>query len=60
MANSYPAKIGTKLGDCAGPNYRPDGRVHPGHLTGLQNPMWRRSLSIVGQHDVGSQNVRAK
>src|SRR6266478_6331283 len=41
MTNSYPAKIGTKLGDCAGPNYRPDGRVHPGHLTGLQNPMWR-------------------
>lgn len=41
MANSYPAKIGTKLGDCAGPNYRPDGRVHPGHLTGLQKPTWR-------------------
>jgi hypothetical protein len=41
MGNSYPAKIGTKLGDCAGPNYRPDGRVHPGHLTGLQKPTWR-------------------
>jgi hypothetical protein len=37
MGNSYPFKIGTKLGDAAGPDYRPDGRARPGHLTGLQN-----------------------
>jgi hypothetical protein len=36
MANSYPLKIGTKLGDAAAPDYRPDGRVGPGHLTGRQ------------------------
>ena len=32
-------KIGTKLGDSAGPDYRPNGRVRPGHLTELQNRM---------------------
>jgi hypothetical protein len=26
MANSYPLKIGTKLGDAAASNYQPDGR----------------------------------
>jgi hypothetical protein len=36
MGNSYPLKIGTKLGDAGGPDYRPDGRVCPGHLTGRQ------------------------
>jgi hypothetical protein len=37
MGNSYPFKIGTKLGDCLAPDYRPDGRVRPGHLTGLKS-----------------------
>jgi hypothetical protein len=37
MENSYPMKIGTKLGDAAAPDYRPDGRVCPGHLTGRQS-----------------------
>ena len=32
--NSYRLKIGTNLGDSSGPDYRPDGRVGPGHLTG--------------------------
>jgi hypothetical protein len=36
MGNSYPFKIGTKLGGAGGPDYRPDGRVCPGHLTGRQ------------------------
>jgi hypothetical protein len=36
MGNSYPLKIGTKLGDAVAPDYRPDGRVSPGHLTGRQ------------------------
>jgi hypothetical protein len=38
MANSYPLKIGTKLGDAAASDYQPDGRVYPGHLTGRQDP----------------------
>jgi hypothetical protein len=38
MGNSYPLKIGTKLDDAGCPDYRPDGRVCPGHLTGRQNP----------------------
>jgi len=37
MGNSYPSKIGTKLDNSVCPDYRPDGRVRPGHLTGLQN-----------------------
>jgi hypothetical protein len=37
MANSYPLKIGTKLGDAAASDYQPDGRVYPGHLTGRQD-----------------------
>jgi len=36
MGNSYPLKIGTKLGDALAPDYQPDGRVYPGHLTGRQ------------------------
>jgi uncharacterized protein (TIGR02246 family) len=37
MANSYPLKIGIKLGDAAASDYQPDGRVYPGHLTGRQD-----------------------
>jgi hypothetical protein len=37
MGNSYPLKIGTKLGDAVVPDYQPDGRVYPGHLTGRQD-----------------------
>jgi hypothetical protein len=37
VGNSYPFKIGTKLGDSVSPDYRPDGGVRPGHLSGLQN-----------------------
>jgi len=36
MRNSYPFKIGTKLDNSVCPDYRPDGRVRPGHLAGLQ------------------------
>src|SRR6266436_4730006 len=36
MGNSYPLKIGRKLGDAPTPGYQPDGRVYPGHLTGRQ------------------------
>jgi hypothetical protein len=35
MGNSYPPKIGTKLGDNLCPDHQPDDRVRPGHLTGL-------------------------
>src|SRR3977135_2712458 len=35
------SKIGTNLGDSARPHYRPDGRVGPGHLTGLTHPVQR-------------------
>src|ERR1700676_794975 len=44
MGKSYPVKIGTKLGVAAGRDYRPDGRVGPGHLTGLAKPEVRRSF----------------
>jgi len=56
MRNSYPFKIGTKLDNSVCPDYRPDGRVRPGHLAGLQTDHFFTHLAW---RDDGRQTARA-